>query len=186
MQLQAGCCCAISMSDAIPFSPFALARGRAPPADRAPCRAPAGPVGYRTVGGGTKRGRGRRTRPRVLHRRLALGRRRAHDERQLDLLDDPVEEQVALCGAKLLRVLLGVGQLPELGLELVAHRPFDGRHPRLLQDGREARARFHTYALRVIRQRSHRMDPHLSRTAIQRPYSEHHRSRRVGLDKHAG
>src|SRR5216683_207388 len=29
------------------------------------------------------------------------------------------------------------------------------------------------------------MDPHLSRAAIQRAYSEHHRSRRVGLDKHA-
>ena len=67
---------------------------------------------------------------RVLDRRLALGRSGTHREGQLDLLEDPVEEQVALCGAKLLRVLLRVGQLAEVAEELLAERPFDGSEPR--------------------------------------------------------
>ncbi len=51
---------------------------------------------------------------RVLDRRLALGRRGADRERQLDLLEDPVEEQLALRRPELLRVLLGVRELAEV------------------------------------------------------------------------
>src|SRR5437764_567773 len=62
-----------------------------------------------------------RARLRVLrsrHRlaRLGIGRRASTWERQLDLVDDPVEEQLPLRRAERLRVLLRVGQ----PLELVA------------------------------------------------------------------
>ena len=74
---------------------------------------------------------------RVLHRRLALGRRRADRERQLDGLEDALEEEVALRGLELLRVLLGVRQLLEVGEELLPHRALDRGEPRLLEDRRE-------------------------------------------------
>ena len=77
---------------------------------------------------------------RVLDRGLALGRRGADRERQLDLLEDAVVEEVALRRAELLRVLLGVRELAEVGEELLAKRPFDGREARLLEDRCEARA----------------------------------------------
>ncbi len=77
---------------------------------------------------------------RVLHRRLALGRRRADRERQLDGLLDPLVEEVALRRLELLRVLLGVRQLLEVGEELLPQGRFDGRQPRLLEDGGESGA----------------------------------------------
>ena len=77
---------------------------------------------------------------RVLDRRLALGRRGADRERQLDLLEDAVEEEVALRRAELLRVLLGVRQLAEVGEELLAERPLDSGQACLLEDRGEARA----------------------------------------------
>ncbi len=62
-------------------------------------------------------------RERVLdHRALAVDRRRADRERQLDALDDPVEEQLALRRLELLRVLLGLGQRAQVVLELLADR----------------------------------------------------------------
>ena len=61
-------------------------------------------------------------RQRVLDdRALAVDRRRADRERQLDRLDDPVEEQLALRRLELLRVLLGLGQGAQVVLELLAH-----------------------------------------------------------------
>src|SRR5262249_28524992 len=53
-------------------------------------------------------------RHRVLLRCLALGGRGACRERELDLVEDPPVEEVALARLQLLRVLLGVGQLTEL------------------------------------------------------------------------
>ena len=71
-------------------------------------------------------------RQRVLDdRAVALDRRRADRERQLDGLDDPVEEQVALGRLELLRVLLGLGERAQVVLELLAHRPLDGVEPLL-------------------------------------------------------
>ena len=65
-------------------------------------------------------------RQRVLDdRRLAVDRRRTDRERQLDGVDDPLEEQVPLRRLQLLRVLLRLGQRAEVVLELLAHRPFD-------------------------------------------------------------
>src|SRR6266540_4604887 len=78
-------------------------------------------------------------RERVLHRRLALDGSRTDRERQLHVLDDPLEEQVTLRGLELLRVLLRLGQRPQIAFELLAHRCFDGREPLPLEDGREAR-----------------------------------------------
>ena len=54
----------------------------------------------------------------VLDARLAARGR----ERQLDRLDDPLVEQVLLGRLELLRVLLGLGQRAQVGLELLAHR----------------------------------------------------------------
>ena len=62
---------------------------------------------------------------RVLDRGLAFGRRRADRERELDLFQDAVEEEVPLRRAELLGVLLGVRQLTEVGEELLAKRALD-------------------------------------------------------------
>ena len=47
-------------------------------------------------------------------------------EREVHAVDDAVEEQLALGRLELLRVLLGVGERTQVGLELVAHRRLDG------------------------------------------------------------
>ena len=65
-----------------------------------------------------------------LTRGLAVDRRRADRERQLDGLDDPLEEQLPLRRLQLLRVLLGVGQRAQVVLELLAHRPARRRSSR--------------------------------------------------------
>ncbi len=78
----------------------------------------------------------------VLRRRpLALGHGRTDREGQLDLLDDPLEEEVTFGGLERLRVLLRLGQGPELVLELLAHGPLDGGEALLVEDERQARAR---------------------------------------------
>src|SRR5205814_3867749 len=79
-------------------------------------------------------------RERVLDRRLALGGRRADRERELDGLDDPLEQQVPLRGLQLLRVLLRLGQRAQVVLELLPYRDFDRGEALLLDDRREARA----------------------------------------------
>ena len=82
-----------------------------------------------------------RLREAVLDRRsLALDRRRADREGQLDRVDDPVEEQLALRRPQLLRVLLGVRQRTQVALELLAHRAFDRDEALLLQHHRQALA----------------------------------------------
>ena len=73
-------------------------------------------------------------------RGVAVRRGRADRERQLDAVDDPLEEEVALGRLQLLRVLLGVGESSQVVLELLAHRPFDGHEALLLEQHREARA----------------------------------------------
>src|SRR4029453_15864207 len=76
---------------------------------------------------------------RVLNdRALAIDRRRADRERQLDRLDDPVEEQLTLGRAQLLRILLGLGQLAERVLELVPDRLIDSGHALAIEDLVEA------------------------------------------------
>ena len=80
---------------------------------------------------------------RVLDRGLALGGRRTDREGQLDAFDDPVEEQRALGRLELLRILLGVGQSPEIGLELVADRAVDGLEAHGLEQRVEALADLH-------------------------------------------
>ena len=74
----------------------------------------------------------------VLDRGLALGGSRAGREGQLGLLDDAVEEKLALGRAQLLRILLGVGESAQVGAELLAYRPLDGRQLLLLAKGVEA------------------------------------------------
>src|SRR5207253_10112618 len=61
-------------------------------------------------------------------------------ERQLDVLDDPVEEERALGGPELLRVLLGLRQRAQLVLELLANRADHRVQALLLEDQAEARA----------------------------------------------
>jgi len=73
-------------------------------------------------------------RERVLDDRLTVDGGGADRERQLDALDDVLEQQVPLRGLQLLRVLLGVGQAAQLVLELLAHDRLDGDHPLLLED----------------------------------------------------
>ena len=74
---------------------------------------------------------------------LALGRRRADRERQLGRLDDPLEEQRPLGRLELLRVLLGVGQRAQLGLELLADRALDGLETQRLEQRVQALAHLH-------------------------------------------
>ena len=62
---------------------------------------------------------------------------------KLDALDDPVEEQRALGRLELLRVLLGVGQSAEIGLELLADRAVDGLEAHGLEQRVEALADLH-------------------------------------------
>src|SRR4051812_35005619 len=76
-------------------------------------------------------------RHRVL-RGLALGR--TDRERELDAVDDPLEEQRPLGGLQLLRVLLRIREGAEVVAELLLHRALDGGEPLLLQDQGEARA----------------------------------------------
>jgi hypothetical protein len=95
-------------------------------------------------------------RERVLHSRgLAVRRRRPHRERQLDSVDDPVEQQVPLRRLQLLRVVLGVGERPQVALELLPHRALDGGEALLLEQHREARLHLHL-ALDVLVARLHR------------------------------
>ena len=74
-----------------------------------------------------------RLRRRVLLVRLSVGDR----EREVDVLDDVVVEHAALAGLEVLRVLLGVGQLFQVALELLAHRAFDGDEALLVEHERE-------------------------------------------------
>ena len=74
-----------------------------------------------------------RLRRRVLLVRLSVG----DGERKVDVLDDVVVEHAALAGLEVLRVLLGVGQLFQVALELLAHRAFDGDEALLVEHERE-------------------------------------------------
>src|SRR6185437_4176013 len=74
---------------------------------------------------------------------LALDGRGADRERKLNLIDDPVEEQVPLRRLELLGVLLGLGQSLELLAVLLAHRADDGFEALLLEEHVEARAHLH-------------------------------------------
>ena len=95
-------------------------------------------------------------RDRVLDdRSVSVDRRRPDRERQLDGLDDPVEEQMALRRLQLLRVLLGVGEGAQVVLELLPHRALDCCEPLLLEQGREAGADLHP-AVDVLFGRVHR------------------------------
>src|SRR4051812_28952815 len=85
-------------------------------------------------------------RQRVLDDGLTVGRRRTDRERQLDVLDDPLEEEAALGGLELLRVLLSVGQPPQVVLELLAHDRLDRDRALLLED----RVQGHTH-LQLLR-----------------------------------
>ena len=83
-------------------------------------------------------------RDRVLDdRALAVDRCRPDGERQLDGLDDPLEEQVPLRGLQLLRVLLGLGESAEVVAELLADRALDSGEPLLLEHRGEAGANLH-------------------------------------------
>ena len=79
-------------------------------------------------------------RQRVLDCGLAVDGGRADRERQLDALDDVLEEQVALRRLELLRVLLGVGEPPQLVLELLANDRLDRDRALLLEDLRQRHA----------------------------------------------
>src|SRR6266849_2365812 len=59
-------------------------------------------------------------------------------EGQLDGLDDVVEQELSLRRLQLLRVLLGVGQRPQVGLELRPHRLQYELETGSLEHGREA------------------------------------------------
>src|SRR6267142_4658970 len=76
-------------------------------------------------------------RERVLDDRLTVDGRRADRERQLDALDDVLEEQVALGRLELLGVLFGLGQAAQLVLELLEGDRLDGNRTLLLEDLRE-------------------------------------------------
>ena len=91
----------------------------------------------------------------VLDLRLALGGRRADRERERELLEDAVVEEVTLRRAELLRVLLGVRQLAQVGEELLPHGALDGGETRLLEDRREARPHLRA-AGHVVLGRGHR------------------------------
>ncbi len=91
----------------------------------------------------------------VLDLRLALGGRRADRERERELLEDAVVEEVTLRRAELLRVLLGVRQLAQVVEELLPHRALDRGQPRLLEDRREARPHLRA-AGHVVLGRGHR------------------------------
>ena len=74
-------------------------------------------------------------RQRVLDDRASpVDRCRADRERQLDRLDDPVEEQLALRRLELLRVLLGLGERAQVVLELLAHGLLDDVQANALED----------------------------------------------------
>src|SRR5438105_10740340 len=92
-------------------------------------------------------------------RALAVDRRRADREGQLDACDDVLEEQVALGRLQLLRVLLGVRERTQVGLELLAHRAFDRDETLLLEQHVHARADLRL-VLDVLLGRVHR---HLAR-----------------------
>src|SRR5262245_35138076 len=76
---------------------------------------------------------------RVLDDRLVLDRLPADRERQLELLENAVQEQVALRRLELLRILLGVRELTKIREELLAKRSLDRRQARLLENRGEAR-----------------------------------------------
>ena len=78
-------------------------------------------------------------RPSLTDGRLALDGGGPDRERKLDGLDDPLEEQLSLRRAELLRVLLGVGQDAQLVLELLAHRLEHRLQAAPLENGVEAR-----------------------------------------------
>src|SRR4029079_8587514 len=71
---------------------------------------------------------------------LALDGSRADRERKLELLDDPVEEQVPLRGLELLGVLLGLGQRAKLIAVLLADRLDRGLEAKPLEQHVETRA----------------------------------------------
>src|SRR5205823_6295699 len=78
-------------------------------------------------------------RERVLRRRgLPVADGRADRKRQRHRLDDPVEEELALRRLQLLRVLFGIRERPQVGLDLLAQRREHGLEPRALEDGGEA------------------------------------------------
>ena len=80
-------------------------------------------------------------RERVLdHRALAVDRGRADRERQLDRVDDPVEEQLALRRLELLRVLLRLGECSQVVLELLPDVALDDLEACRLEDHVERRA----------------------------------------------
>ena len=82
-----------------------------------------------------------RLRRRVLRRlaALRLRRRGADRERKLQLVGDLLEEQVPLRRLELLRVLLGIGQRPQLVAELLPHGLLDGVRALLVEQRVERR-----------------------------------------------
>ena len=76
-------------------------------------------------------------------RRLAVDRRRPDREGQVDRLDDPVEQELALGRLELLRVLLGLGQRAQVVLELLAHRAFDRLQANPVEDEVQRGANLH-------------------------------------------
>ena len=80
-------------------------------------------------------------RERVLdHGALAVHRRRADRERQLDRVDDPVEQQLALRRLELLRVLLRLGERAQIVLELLTDVALDDLETCLFENHVERRA----------------------------------------------
>jgi hypothetical protein len=76
----------------------------------------------------------------VLDRRIAFGGRRTGREGQLDLFDDAIDQQLALGGAQLLGILLGVGESSQLVAELLLYRLLNGRQLLALENRVQAGA----------------------------------------------
>ena len=110
---------------------------------------------------------------RILRRRRGLlavdrGRRRADRERELNLVDDAGVEEIALGGLQLLRVLLGVGQRPQVALELRAHGLAHALEAQALEDLRQPGLDLHAPA-DVLLGRAHRHRRRTARPRAPRP-----------------
>ncbi len=90
--------------------------------------------------------------------RVGIDRSAPDRERQLDLVDDPVEQKLPLRRLERLRVLLGIGERLQLVAELLPHRAFDRDGPLLLEQQRQRRLDLHL-ALDVVVGRLHRDRP---------------------------
>src|SRR5579862_53290 len=74
---------------------------------------------------------------------IGIDHGRADRERQLDRLGDVLEQQMALRGFQLLRILLGVGQCAQFRFELFPHGPLGRDHALLLEQRVERCADLH-------------------------------------------